>query len=81
MTEGRERYGRVIEAGLKAGSLYSTFVADLKNQCSYLELDMSETAMSRLAPNRAQATERAAALYESVDELTKTTNGYIASMK
>jgi len=81
MTEGRERYGKVVESGLKAGSLYGTFLTDLKNQCSYLEVDMSDTAIARLAPNRAQTSDRAKALYQSVDELTQATRGYIASMK
>jgi hypothetical protein len=81
MTEGRERYGKVVESGLKAGSLYGAFVTDLKNQCSYLELDMSDAAMTRLGPNREQTSTRAATLYQSVDELTSATRGYIASMK
>lgn len=81
MTEGRERYGQVVEAGLRAGGLYSAFVTDLKNQCSYLDVDMSDAALGRLAPNRAQTSQRATALFQSADQLTNTTRGYIASMK
>jgi len=81
MTESRDNYGRVIESGLKAGTLYSGFVTDLKGQVSYLDLDMSDNAMSKLVANQTQAKDKIATLYQAVDELTKVTRGYIASMK
>ena len=81
MTESRDRYGQVIESGLKAGGLYDSFLTDLKNQCSYLELDMSDPAMAKLKPNQAETKAKAKALFQSVDELTKVTKGYISSMK
>ena len=61
--------------------MYTGFVTDLKGQASYLDLDMSDNAMSKLTANRAQVKEKVATLYQAVDELTRTTRGYIASMK
>ncbi len=81
MIESRDRYGLVIESGLRAGSLYESFVTDLKNQISYLELDMSDTAMDKLKPSQSETKIKAKSLFQSVDQLTKTTKGYISSMK
>jgi gas vesicle protein len=81
MNESRDAYYQIIDSGLKAATLYGGFVTDLKNQCSYLNLDMSDTAMSRLTANRAQVTAGVSALYQAVDELTGSTKRYIASMK
>lgn len=81
MIENRDRYGQVIESGLSAGGLYESFVTDLKNQCSYLELDMSDPAMAKLKPNRDETKAKAKSLFQSVDEVTKAAKGYISSMK
>lgn len=81
MTENRDRYGQVIEAGRKAGGLYGSFVTDLKNQLSYFQLDMSDAAMAKLTKNRDETMGKAKTLFQSADELTRTTKGYIASMK
>jgi hypothetical protein len=81
MIESRDRYGLVIESGLRAGSLYESFVTDLKNQISYLELDMSDTAMDKLKPSRSETKIKAKSMFQSVDQLLKTTKGYINSMK
>ena len=81
MIESRDRYGLVIESGLRAGGLYESFVTDLKNQISYLELDMSDTAMEKLKPSQSETKIKAKSLFQSVDQLTKTTKGYISSMK
>jgi len=81
MTESRDRYGEIIEAGLKAGGLYDSFLTDLKNQCAYLELDMSDPAMAKLKPSQDETKGKAKALFQSVDELTKVTKGYVSSMK
>ena len=81
MTESRDRYGQVIESGLRAGSLYESFLTDLKNQVSYLDLDMSDPAMAKLKPSQDETKAKAKALFQSVDELTKVTKGYIATMK
>ena len=81
MIESRDRYGLVIESGLRAGGLYESFVTDLKNQISYLELDMSDTAMEKLKPSQSETKIKAKSLLQSVDQLTKTTKGYISSMK
>ncbi|HXV63913.1 MAG TPA: DUF2959 family protein [Vicinamibacteria bacterium] len=81
MTDSRDRYGQVIEAGLKAGGLYGSFVTDLKNQVSYFALDMSDAAMAKLTKNREDTQQKAKAMFQSADELTRTTKGYIASMK
>lgn len=81
MVENRDRYTAVIESGLKAGGLYDGFVTDLKNQCSYFDLDMSDNAMSKLTTNRDETKQKSKTMFQSVDELTKTTEGYIQSMK
>lgn len=81
MNDSRDRYGQVIEAGLKAGGLYGSFVTDLKNQCSYFQLDMSDAAMAKLTNSRDETRQNAKSLFQSADELTRTTTGYIASMK
>lgn len=81
MTESRDRYGQIIETGLKAGSLYNAFVTDVKNQMSYFQLDMSDAAMAKLAPNQAETKRKAQDMFRSVNELTGTTKSYIDSMK
>jgi hypothetical protein len=81
MIENRDRYGQVIESALRAGGLYDSFLTDLKNQISYLELDMSDTAMEKLEPSRSETKIKAKSLFQSVDQLMKTTKGYIQSMK
>lgn len=81
MTENRDRYGEIIESGLEAGSLYDSFVTDLKNQCRYFELDMSDTAMGKLTTNRDDTRQKARDLFSSADQLRGTTKGYIDSMK
>ena len=81
MIESRDRYGQVIESGLRAGSLYESFLTDLKNQISYLDLDMSDTAMDKLKPSQSETKIKAKSMFQSVDQLIKTTKGYISSMK
>jgi hypothetical protein len=81
MIENRDRYGEVIESGLKASGIYDSFLTDLKNHCAYLELDMSDTAMDKLKPNRDEAKAKAKTMFQSVDQLTKNTKNYISSMK
>jgi vacuolar-type H+-ATPase subunit I/STV1 len=81
MTESRDRYGAVIESGLKAGGLYDGFVTDVKHQMSYFQLDMSDAAMAKLGPNRSETQQKARGLFRSVDELTRTTKSYVDSMK
>jgi hypothetical protein len=81
MTESRDRYYQTIDTGLKAANLYGAFATDLKNQVSYLNLDMSDAAMSKLMPSQAKTAVGVTELYQAVDEMTKATKGYIASMK
>jgi hypothetical protein len=81
MIESRDRYGQVIESGLRAGGLYESFVTDLNNQCSYLELDMSDPAMAKLKPNREETKNKAKELFRTVDGLTRSTKSYIVTMK
>jgi predicted RNase H-like nuclease (RuvC/YqgF family) len=81
MTENRDRYGLVIESGLRAGGVYDSFLTDLKNQISYLDLDMSDTAMEKLKPSRSETKIKAKSMFQSVDQLIKSTKGYIQSMK
>ena len=81
MIENRDRYGQVIESASRAGGLYESFLTDLKNQISYLELDMSDTAMEKLIPSRSETKTKAKSLFQSVDQLMKNTKGYIQSMK
>lgn len=81
MVENRDRYTAVIEAGLKASGLYDGFATDLKNQCSYFELDMSDTAMEKLTKNREDTKQKAKQLFQSTDELSRSTKQYVESMK
>ena len=81
LNDSRAQYGEVIESGMKAGTLYESFLSDLKNQSSYFDLDMSDTAMGSLKPNRDETNAKAKALKGSINELTKVTKGYISSMK
>ena len=61
-----DRYTAVIEAGLQAGGLYDGFVTDLKNQCSYFEIDMSDAAMEKLTTNRDKTKHKSESLFKSV---------------
>lgn len=81
MTESRNRYGEIIESGVKARSIYDSFLIDLRDQCSYFELDMSDDAIAKLKPNKDKTKSKAKALDQSIDELTKVTKSYISSMK
>jgi peptidoglycan hydrolase CwlO-like protein len=81
MVENRDRYTAVIEAGLKSGGLYDGFATDLTNQCAYFELDMSDSAMAKLTTNREDTRQKAKQLFQSADELSRSTKQYIESMK
>jgi F0F1-type ATP synthase membrane subunit b/b' len=81
MTESRDRYGKIIESGLQAGSLFESFLTDLENQGRYLEIDMSDAGMAKLETSRDETGAKAQALFRTVDELVKATNGYISSLK
>lgn len=81
LNESRSQYGEIIESGLKAGTLYESFLTDLKNQSSYFALDMSDAAMGNLQPNKDETNTKAKALFGSISELTRVTNDYVASMK
>jgi predicted RNase H-like nuclease (RuvC/YqgF family) len=77
----RARYGEIIAAGGKAGEHYDKFLSDLKGQFSYLELDMSDAAMSKLKTNAQTTNADAKALFKSIDDLTDATKDYIKSLK
>ncbi len=81
MTESRSRYGEIIGSGVKARSIYDSFLTDLRNQCSYFELDMSDAAIAKLKPNQGETKAKAKALDQSIGDLTKVTKNYISSMK
>jgi hypothetical protein len=42
---------------------------------------MSDTAMEKLKPSRSETQTKAKSLFQSVDQLVKTTKDYIQSMK
>ena len=81
LNDSRGAYGEIIESGLKAGTLYESFLADLKNQSSYFSLDMSDTAMANLQPNKDETNAKAKALFGSINELTRATKSYMTSLK
>ena len=81
MTETRDRYGKIIESGATANGLYESFLTDLKNQSSYLELDMSDGGMEKLKPSQAETKAKASGLSSSIKDLVTATKGYISSMK
>lgn len=81
LNDSRGAYGEIIESGLKAGTLYESFLTDLKNQSSYFSLDMSDTAMENLQPNKDETNAKAKALFGSISELTRATKSYITSLK
>ena len=77
----RARFNEITEAGSNAGDVYNKFLTDLKNQISYLALDMSDDAMSKLKTNQQTTNADAKALFQSIDELTDATQNYINSLK
>ena len=81
MEENRARYGEVIESGLRASTLYDSFLADLKNQTAYLALDVSDAAMERLQETQAATKDKASELITLVDQLSRATKDYLDSMK
>ena len=81
MTESRDEYYKTIDTGLKAAEMYGALATDLKNQVSYLNLDMSDNAMSKLMPSQAKTSVRVTELYQAVDEMVRATKGYIGTMK
>lgn len=81
LNDTRDRYGEIIVAGQKAGDQYNSFVSDLSSQSGYLELDMSDAAISGLAEKAQETNARAERLFGSIHELTKTTKLYVNSLK
>ncbi len=77
----RSRYGEIATAGSRAGEHYNKFLTDLKSQISYLNLDMSDDAMSKLKTNQRTTNADAKALFKSIDDLTIATKDYIQSLK
>ena len=77
----RSRYGEITTAHSKFGEHYNKFLTDLKNQISYLNLDMSDDAMSRLKTNQQTTNADAKALFKSIDDLANATKDYIKSLK
>ena len=76
----RSRYGEITTAHSKFGEHYNKFLTDLKNQISYLNLDMSDDAMSRLKTNQQTTNADAKALFKSIDDLANATKDYIKSL-
>ena len=81
LDQTRSRYGEITSAGNKAGEHYSKFLTDLKNQISYLSLDMSDDAMSKLKSAQQTTNADAKALFKSIDGLADATKSYIKSLK
>jgi hypothetical protein len=81
MTENRDRYGEIIESGVRASNLYNSFVTDMENQTAYLALDVSDAAIDRLRATQEATQEKVSELFATVDEMTRATKDYIDSMK
>ena len=77
----RSRYGEITTADSKFGEHYNKFLTDLKNQISYLNLDMSDDAVSKLKTNQKTTNANAKALFKSIDDLADATKDYIKSLK
>jgi predicted RNase H-like nuclease (RuvC/YqgF family) len=77
----RSRFGEITTSASKAGEHYNKFLTDLKNQISYLALDMSDDAMSKLKTNQQTTNADAKALFKSIDDMTDATTDYIKSLK
>ncbi len=77
----QSRFSEITSAGSRSGEHYTKFLTDLKNQISYLDVDMSDDAVSKLKTNAKTTNADAMALFESIDDLTDATEDYIKSLK
>ena len=75
------RYAEIIATGEKAATEYEAFVTGLRDQINYLELDMSDTAVSKLHTASSDTNARARELMKSLGELNQVTKTYIKGLK
>jgi len=77
----RSQYAQIIGTGRLAATHYEDFVENLRNELSYLELDMSDEAIVQLGPKTQETAMQARELKNSVDSLTGKIEGYIAALQ
>jgi len=77
----RSQYAQIIGTGRLAATHYEDFVDNLRNELSYLELDMSDEAIVQLGPKTQETAMQARELKNSVDSLTGKIEGYIAALQ
>ena len=77
----RNRYAQIIGTGNLAANQYEEFVAGMKNELAYLDLDLSDEAIVQLGPKTRETAERAASLRISIDDLTHKIEGYMAALR
>ncbi len=77
----RIRYAQIIVTGRLAATHYDDFASNMKNELSYLELDMSDEAIALLGPKVEETASKARELKLSVDNLTGKIEGYLFALQ
>lgn len=77
----RSQYGQIIGTGNLAAKQYADFVGSLRNELSFLDLDLSDRAIEQLRPKTQKTSQQARELGSSVDELTRKIDAYIRDLR
>ena len=81
LADTRARFDKVAVAGRDARASYDTLMKDVKDQYTFLGLDLNPSAIASLKPDAAKFNTRATTVFTKVDGVTKMYEEYIASMK
>jgi type IV secretory pathway TrbL component len=81
LADAQERFARIATAGTSTRQSFDTLMADVKDQSTYLGLDLNASAIESLKPNAAKFNARATSVLSRVDDVTRMFEEYIASMR
>ena len=81
LADSQERFSRIAAAGRATRQSFDTLMADVKDQSTYLGLDLNASAIESLKPEAAKFSARATSVFTRVDEVTLMFEEYIASMR
>ena len=81
LADAKARFDKIAVAGKDARQSFDTLMTDIKDQSTFLGLDLNASAIATLKPNAAKFNARAATVFTKTDGVTKMFDEYIASMK
>lgn len=81
LAQTKQDYGRIFEAGSKAGNDFDAFIAKMDDQIRFLGHDLNPAAIAELADQAAELNEQADAFFGSINETLKTAVKYTRSLE